>query len=792
MSASLNKSILKWTLIITPWLLALALAVGWGIATWTPEYLEHLLPKLAEEMDLPLKEFQIRNAGLFSADIGPVSIGSKGTGIKLNNVSASYTPASLRQGRVNLLLVHGISLDCSYDGKTFTLPIADMIVSEDTHDSHTPGMIPELPFDELLIQDSTLHVDFLGRHMVIPFSMTVTPGEFIDFSGTLHLRDQAIGFTARQGPSIKEFSLTFVTEGFKLGSLADLLPVPIGGAMDLEMAADIDFAHPENLTSTIELAISSPDLSCLGVTLETNAILAANATISEQELDLAFAPIAIAAPFPTTLDAPKTHLSQDALRAEFTLTAAGMKLPGTLKADKDGEQWAVALDTANPNRLRVKTEGRDIRLGGLTLKVKGTATAASADVVVEAATKNIGLDGTELRTGPLNLRLPLAWPPPKTHTPGKLSVSSLRYGELKIGSFSTRLRQKNMGLDFGGTLVTQLLPNLRVPFSGHASMESDNANLTFGVDRYTLPDGYDPAKLVPALGGIKFSGDLNIEGGVSVSHEGIDTRLGVFLTDGTAVFGTSGTTMNGIRLYFESPDLINFRSAPAQMFAFDSLAAGGIEVENGVATFQVEPGGVVLVERARFNWCDGHVESRAFRVVPGHDDYDVTLFCTGLKLTKILHQLGLAKAKGDSALDGELPVTWNNGQISFNGGFLHSTPGQGGSIQVEVLDDLLASIPKGTPQHGQLELARHAVKDFEYKWVRIRADTVGKDLLVRLSVDGKPTGILPFVYRKEIGGFMMVEGDVEGSNFQGIRLDVNFNLPMDRILLYKDIIERIE
>jgi hypothetical protein len=179
-------------------------------------------------------------------------------------------------------------------------------------------------------------------------------------------------------------------------------------------------------------------------------------------------------------------------------------------------------------------------------------------------------------------------------------------------------------------------------------------------------------------------------------------------------------------------------------------------------------------------------------VVPDSREYNVTLFCSELKLSEILSQLGLAKARGAAALSGELPVTWKNGKISFNSGFLHSTPGEGGTIQVDAMQDLVDAIPEGTAQRGQLELAREAVRDFEYKWVRIKADTVGDDLLVRLSVDGKPASTLPFVYKREFGGFMRVTGDVKGSNFQGLRLDVNFSVPLDRILLYKDITRMIE
>ena len=163
-----------------------------------------------------------------------------------------------------------------------------------------------------------------------------------------------------------------------------------------------------------------------------------------------------------------------------------------------------------------------------------------------------------------------------------------------------------------------------------------------------------------------------------------------------------------------------------------------------------------------------------------------------MKLSELLSQLGLAKAEGEAALSGELPVAWKRGKISINNGFLHSTPGESGIIRVEAMQDLVAGIPEGTPQRGQLELAQEAVRDYQYNWVRIKADTVDEDLLIRLSLDGKPVSPLPFVYRKEFGGFVRVTGNAQGSNFQGMKLDVNFSVPLNRILLYKDIVNMIQ
>ena len=373
-------------------------------------------------------------------------------------------------------------------------------------------------------------------------------------------------------------------------------------------------------------------------------------------------------------------------------------------------------------------------------------------------------------------------------------MAEVRAGTRRLGSLNTALWQEALGLRFTGDFRTDLLPQLRATLAGSASLADETASASFAVKDYVVPKGFDPGTLAPGLAGAAITGTLDAEGSVHWDTTGLKSRLGVFVTDGSLVYGgkgqdNDGVRLDGVRLFFESPDIIDFRSDPAQVLTFDRLRAANIEMTDGVVAFQVEPGGVTLVERARFAWCGGHVESRAFRVVPGRDEYDVTLYCSGLRLSELLGQLGLARARGDSTLSGELPVVWKDGQLSFHQGFLHSTPGEGGVIQVEGLDTLVASIPEGTTERAQIELARAAMQDFEYKWVRLRADTVGRDLLMRLSVDGKPANMLPFVYRKDFGGFVKIEGDIQGSNFQGLRLDVNFSLPLDRILLYKNVID---
>ena len=794
MSISPGKRVLKWTILLLPWLLVLGLAAGWGLSAWTPGYLEQLVPRLAGEMGLPLTEFHIRDAGLFSADVGPVRLGEPDSGLRLDNVRVEYTPGSLRAGRVSRVVISGAVLDARLEGGEFTLPVLDLLPKGDG--SGTAGPVPELPLDKLSLRDSRLRLDWDGRLLDIPFSADLTPGPALEFSGELALRDQPVTVTGSLGPTLDDLAVALSAKGFRLGSLADLLPRPVTGNADLALKGTVTLSRPETLRAEAALVVRDLAPCAAGVALDPATPLAANATIAGTTLDLALGPVALAAPQPATLRHGQARITPDGANATLTLDTAGVSLPVSLDVARADAGWQFTLDAANPDPLRVDTGGRAIRLGGLTLKVEGTASTdgdePSVTATVETSTRSLALDGTGLRTGRIGLTLPLAWPAPGKNAPGRLTTANIRYGKHALGSLWAKLRQEGMGIGLDGTLSSELLPGLRVALDGFASMEKNEAHLNFDIGRYALTDAFDPASLVPALKDVTLTGNLTAGGGIAINGRDVDSRLETFLTDGTLDYGEDGPKVRGIRLYFESPDLLDFRSSPAQVFAFESASAGPMTINNGVVAFQVERRGVVLVERARFDWCGGHVESRSFRVVPGNDEYDVTLFCSDLRLTDLLQQLSLAKAKGDSALSGELPVTWKNGKISFHHGFLHSTPGQGGTIQVEAMQDLLASIPKGSPQRGQLELARAAIRDFEYKWVRLKADSVGDNLLVRLSVDGKPASTLPFVYRKEFGGFAMVEGDVKGSNFEGIRLDVNFSLPMDRILLYKNLMKRIQ
>ena len=129
-----------------------------------------------------------------------------------------------------------------------------------------------------------------------------------------------------------------------------------------------------------------------------------------------------------------------------------------------------------------------------------------------------------------------------------------------------------------------------------------------------------------------------------------------------------------------------------------------------------------------------------------------------------------------------------NGKIKFDDGFLFSTPGEGGKIHLTGTDILTAGIPPDTPQFVQMELAREALKDYDYSWAKLNITSEGEELLLKMQMDGKPLQSLPFKYDSQTGLLQRIENNGQGI-MQPIRLDVNFRLPVNRFFGYSGKIQ---
>ncbi len=392
----------------------------------------------------------------------------------------------------------------------------------------------------------------------------------------------------------------------------------------------------------------------------------------------------------------------------------------------------------------------------------------------------------------VDLETPLSWPGTQKGKQGVLTIQKLQWKDMNLGAAKIKLTQNPKGGVFTGDYNSAILPNLKATLSGRLEISSPTvyqAQIDFNSARGRNHDAIDIERFFPQGEGVTFKGGLRLDGGISLHPNRVDARIQSKITDARIEHKKTGLLIEGVESLIEIPDLVNMRSGPGQTVGFERASLGKINFKKGKIQFQIESPTSLLIETGDFEWCGGHVDTPAIRIKAGVDDYAGVLYCDRLNFSQLLNQLGDVKARGQGAVNGRLPVRFAKGQISFQDGFLYSTPGQGGSIQVvskffggaEALDNGLSN---NNTQASQIELAREALKDYTYNWVKLNLNTQGELLKGNLQMDGKPANALPFIYNKKMGAFTRVEAGA-GSRFQGIQLNVNFSLPLNKLLYYK-------
>lgn len=399
-----------------------------------------------------------------------------------------------------------------------------------------------------------------------------------------------------------------------------------------------------------------------------------------------------------------------------------------------------------------------------------------------------GITSTKLRIGGIHGRIPLKWPCKKPGRKGNISLKSVQWDTTEIGAVTGTIQQKESGIVFNGTHQNRVIPGLVLTFdgrTGNTSSEEYGTDIRFS-SHHNITSDMDLGQFAPAAEGVTVNGELDIKGRLISGENGVRCVLDSRLTRANLMLKEKDVSVEGIDLAFFMPGLPEIQSAPGQTFRFKNAALGRLGLNDGEIEFQIESDGSLFIEKSRFGWCNGKVGFRALRISPDASVYDPVLFCDRVNLAMLLEQLGTGHAEGDGTVNGRIPIRYKDGKLIFDDAFLFSTPGEGGTIHLTGSEVLTAGIPMNTLQYTQIDLAREALKDFNYKWAKVTLTTEGEDLKVGIQFDGAPANPLPFIYKKEVGGFVRVDAGSRGSRFQGIRLDVNMGLPLDKILRYKD------
>jgi hypothetical protein len=169
-------------------------------------------------------------------------------------------------------------------------------------------------------------------------------------------------------------------------------------------------------------------------------------------------------------------------------------------------------------------------------------------------------------------------------------------------------------------------------------------------------------------------------------------------------------------------------------------------------------------------------------------ELEFALFGDRLQLAEILTQLGLAEATGVGAVSGRIPLLYRDQQIKVDDGFLFTSPGDRGTLQITRSDHLNVGLPLDTPQFSPLHFAGAALGDFEYNWAKLNIFSEEENLLLKLQIDGKPRQRLPYRFDAKNNVFVRLPEGAAGGIDQPVKLDVNFRVPVNELLRNQQIL----
>lgn len=455
------------------------------------------------------------------------------------------------------------------------------------------------------------------------------------------------------------------------------------------------------------------------------------------------------------------------------------------KSDQKKAEFSFRIPDLKISAMSMQSKIPELFISGELLDISAPEKGIDARIRLKEAV--LSDDMLSVFVGGINFAIPISWPyVGRPSSKGQFDIQTIRYQNRIMGRLNGDIWQKDLGANVQGNFESQLPEGLIMHFAGNAvwSENGFKTQLDYEIPEFIIPKDLDLGRFAAATSGMTLDGVLESSGSLVHAFQETATKARIKLSDGHFSMKEPSLTVNGIYLDFFIPDLLALKSEAHQKIEFGSASLGDLIVTDGEIVFQMESSQRLFLERSHFRWCGGNVDTNSTLYFVDENDIRMNLYCDRLKLTRVLEQLGGIKGQGEGTVNGRIPVTYHNGKLRFDDGFLFSTPGVGGTIRLMKTDVLMSGIPEGTPQFNQLDLAREALKHYNYDWAKINIDTKNEILHLGLELDGKPVEPLPFVFKPEFGGFVRVERDKPGSHFQGIRLNVNFKLPLDQLLKY--------
>ncbi len=482
---------------------------------------------------------------------------------------------------------------------------------------------------------------------------------------------------------------------------------------------------------------------------------------------------------------------------EMRFSIPMVSIKGDVKQSEDHSEKYVSTFLMTGKDIACK--GLDITMNIPDYRIDGamrydTEKVISTDALFSFKNGMLSMSGNSLKIKNISADVPLYWPPYESSRKGRLYIDKITYENYLLGPVDINILQKDGNIPFSGTITFPALPDMTINISGNSTIEPmlEQGNIRIDIPSYSPESRIDLGKFLPALKGFYYKGNLKSIADINFSNSDLRSELNFNVDNSTIENSENDLSLENVSLNLKLEDLISMKSPFGQKLKIARIAFGDIQAEDFILDFKIDGPSLIFIEKGSFKWCGGHINIQSFRINPEKEEYDLILFCDRLKVSEILAQLGVANASGGGTVNGKLPIKISNNKVSFEDGFLYSTPGGGGKINITETDILTAALDPNSAEYAQMDIAREALKAFEYSWVKMSFETEKDELLLKLQFDGKPENRLPFKYSEGAGKFIRVEDIMQGSDFEGISLDVNFRVPIDRVLNIKDVLDMME
>lgn len=755
----------------------------------------YLIPRLIEELPFTDKELSLSRISPWKIRGTLTLADTDRTTLAVPRFEIAYTPASLLQRKISSLLLDSASLQVEMQGGK---PVIRGLTTGDSsamgQKSHSPFLLP-LAIETIIVKNCAIT---LHRNQQNPITVLVD-GRFS--LGFLNQPADSKLLTTLSGPvQIRgdlllngELTLQAVDPGYEavlqvdmpdIGQLSLLSPY----LQDAQFAGRLSLKSRVRFNQVLDRIIDyAATVEFPGLAFEKDAFI-----FKESRPDQ-----------PTTL-----HITGDKDTSKFILNNAVLVEPEKMAVNLQGEMTLPAgefngsgdifFDRTQSN-LNINFTGSHQQaetrvkyaLASEAVKVGNTFSCrpfkANGDIVLKGTAVTANLKGmipqitlkkSQTTLVNLSLHLPLQYPFPAkgaARTAGAVNIEEIRYRNVNSGRLRATFLPSQAGIAFTTLLTTPFIPDLQFTCDGSAQTAKNiSAQCRFpatAVNSATFPHFLKlPDKLT-------FTGTLAADGKFHLRDSIPGGELTVDYRDGTLSHGEN--KLSDINFTVAFPHLPLLQSKPGQLGSIGSLSFGKIKMFDARIRFRVEDEQSIFLEKIQAGWCGGNVETGSFTLAGTMQELDTTLYCDRLGFTELLAQFGINKAEGEGSLNGRLPMIINRQGVTFDDGFLFSTPGNGGIVRFNDTRQLRQGMPD-IGKSASLDYSMQALENFSYNWTKLSFNSQKNDLVIAMQLDGKPADPLPFGYKS---------GQIVPSN-QGpglqhpIRLDVNFRFPMQDLFHY--------